>query len=79
MITQQCYPLLVVIDTALDWWIIAELAACASGASEWLNFAYIDWKPINGRLLFWLPASVNVSGWLYWADNVWQQKVDRQG
>ena len=46
-------------------------ATAHSGPSEWLNFAFINWRPINGRLLFWLPAKLNVTGWLYWADNDW--------
>ena len=57
-------------------------ATAHSGQMDWLNFAYIDWLPINGRLLFWLPAKLNISGWLYWADNVWQnpprEKISRE-
>ena len=44
-----------------------------NSVSEWLKFAYLYWRPINGRLLFWLPAKLNITGWLHWADNVWQK------
>ena len=53
-------------------------ATAHSGQMDWLNFAYIDWLPINGRLLFWLPATLNISGWLYWADNVWQKPAEKR-
>ena len=39
-------------------------ATAHSGPTEWLNFAYMAWAPINGRLLFWLPAKLNITGWL---------------
>jgi hypothetical protein len=49
-----------------------------NSVSEWLNFAYLFWRPINGRLLFWLPAKLNITGWLYWSDNLWQKPWARQ-
>ena len=38
---------------------------------EYLNI-FIERPLIQARLLFWLGATQNIQGWLYWATDLWQ-------
>ena len=70
-------------QTIADWWVNSTepvtgrprelyLYHCIEPSKpEYLNI-FIERPLIHARLLFWLGASQNIQGWLYWTTDLWQ-------